>query len=138
MKRLSVLLPLALGVSLGVACGKAEEKGAGIVEAASKKYSEASEELSKLTPEAAKQKVTTLVNEAVAAVSSVKDAASAERVKNELEPLLDKLSQLKTAVAAKLDLGALEKALQDAITKGDAAVRSALTPLLDKVRGLMA
>ena len=64
MMRKSVLVSLVLGLSLAAACGKVEEKGAGYVEAASKKASDAYDELSNLTPEAAKQKVDSLVSQA--------------------------------------------------------------------------
>ncbi len=139
MKRLTALAPLALGLALAAGCGEAKEKGAGIVEAASQTASDAYSELSKLTPEAAQEKVTSIVNDAVSKLSSIKDSATAEKVKNELSPLLDQLGALKTALAGKLDLSALEKAAKDVMAKfsGDSGVKGALQPVLDEIQGLM-
>lgn len=138
MKLMSILFSVALGLSLA-ACEKAKEKGAGVVEAASKSASDAYGEISKLTPEAAKEKVSSLANQAASKLASIKDSATAEKVKQEIEPMLDQLSQLKTTLAGKLDLSSLEKAVKDVMAKftSDPGVMKALQPLLDKVQGLM-
>ena len=138
MKQVSALFPVVLGLSLAVACDKVEEKGAGIVEAASKKYDQASEELSKLTPEEAKQRVTVLVNEAINKLSSIKDSESAERVKSEITLVLDKLEALGGTLAEKLNLSALEHKLEEVITKfkDDPRVTKALESLRDRIRSL--
>ena len=139
MMRKSVLVSLVLALSLAVACRKAEDKSPGYVEAASKKASDAYDDLSKLTPEAAKQKVDSLVSQATSKLSSIKDSATAEKVKAEISPMLDQLAQLKTTLASKLDLSSLEKAVKDVMAKftSDPGVTKALQPLLDKVQALM-
>ena len=142
MMRKSVLVSLVLGLSLAAACGKVEEKGAGYVEAASKKASDAYDELSNLTPEAAKQKVDSLVSQAKSMLASIKDSATAQKVEQQISPMLDHLAQLKTSLASKVDfssLESLEKAVEDQIAKftSDPGVKQALQPLLDKIQGLM-
>jgi hypothetical protein len=139
MMRKSVFVSFVLGLALAAGCGEAGEKGAGMVEAASKKASETYDDLSKLTPEAAKEKVTSLVDQATTKLSTIKDAASAENVQKEISPLLDQLSQLKTSLGSNLDLSSLEKAVKDVIAKftSDPGVAKALQPLLDKIQGLM-
>ena len=138
MKLMSVLFSVALGLSLA-ACDQAKEKGAGVVEAASQKASDAYGELSKLTPEAAKEKVSSLANQAASKLSSIKDSATAEKVKQEIEPMLDQLAQLEATLAEKLDLSSLEKAVEDVMARftSDPGVMKALQPLLDKIQKLM-
>jgi hypothetical protein len=119
-------------------CGESGEKAAGIVEAASKQASAAGYDLSKLTPEAAKSEVTKLVNNALAKLGSVRDAATAENISKELAPLLDQLGELKTVIGDELDLSSLQKTVTDLIAKfkEDPRVQSALQPLLDKISNL--
>lgn len=135
--KLHALASSLVALALFAGCGDSE-KTSSIVEAASKKASEAGYDLSKLTPEAAKAELSKLVNDAVTKLGSIKDAATAENVSKELKPLIDKLGSLKTALGEKLDLDTLKKAFTDLLAKfkDDPRVQSALKPLLEKVESL--
>ena len=82
-----------------------------------------------------------MVNQAVSKVNAIKDAPSAEKVAQEVSPMLDQLTQLTNSFAGKLDLsslGSLEKAVKGVMSKlNDPGVKKALQPLLDKVQGLL-
>ena len=72
MMRISAFASLVLCLSLAAACKNTEEKS-GAIEAASKSAAG-------LTPEAAQDKFTSMVNQAVSKVNAIKDAPSAEKV----------------------------------------------------------
>ena len=133
MMRISAFASLVLCLSLAAACKNTEEKS-GAIEAASKSAAG-------LTPQAAQDKFTSMVNQAVSKVNAIKDAPSAEKVAQEVSPMLDQLTQLTNSFAGKLDLsslGSLEKAVKGVMSKlNDPGVKKALQPLLDKVQGLL-
>ncbi len=135
--KIHLLLPSSLLAFVSLAgCGESGEKAAGVVEAASKKATEVAHDLADLTPEKAKQAASDLVDEAASMLRSIKDPATAEKVIQSLQPVLDTLGQLGEAIGEKLDLAAVQKAAEDAATrfKDDPRVAEALRNVREKIR----
>jgi hypothetical protein len=133
----SLVLPLALTLSLCASCGETKAH----TDAAIDKVAAAAKEidLSKLTPEAMMDKVKSLSADISKKFAEIKDQASAKDVVAKLDPLVDQLKQLKNALGAKMpDMTSLKTAAQELKTKfaNNQAVTDVIKPLLDKIQSM--
>ena len=126
---LALALPLA-------ACGEKE------VGAVDKKLDSAagaieSVDLSKLSPDALKQKAQSSLDQIAAQLAAVKDSASAKALVAKFQPVVDQLAGMKaTLTSANLDLSGVKNSVEQAVArfKDDPAVTNVLQPLIDKLR----
>jgi hypothetical protein len=133
-----MMCSLSLGVlSLG-SCGEGDVKASDVVAGASG----AAEglDLSKLSPEAMKNKVGELGQTVATKLDEIKDLASAESARAMLDPIAAQLGTLEQSLGANMPaLASLQTAI-DGITQrlgGDAKIMEVLQPLLDKLTALM-
>lgn len=157
MKTLRIL-PLALALGLATGCSKSETNAAGAGGAAgtlgdaakglADKAKSAFGDLSSIDPssfatlEAGKlQEIGKTAMAAIASqLGSIKDVAGATSFKTTVEPMLAKLTSLKSALNGKLpDMDTVKTAIAAATTKltGNADVMKVLQPVLDKLKGLV-
>lgn len=127
MKKLvSALATLLLALAAG--CSK-ESKAAA---------SSFTQDLSKLSMDDLKAEGTKIIGDVTAKLANIKDAASAETIAKELEPMVEYLGRLKDKLAAGFDLSSLSTAVDTLKAKftGDTMVMEKLEPLLEKLRNL--
>ena len=96
-------------------------------------------DLSAVSPEALKAKLGTAVESLSATLGEIKDQATAENIKEAVEPLVAKLSEAKQALGEELpSREELQAELEELKVrfKDNAAVQKVLQPLIDKLQEL--
>lgn len=141
------LTAFAVSATLLCACSRAEveAKANQVADAAGASIDALQQELeavdlSGVTPEALKAKLAIAVESLSAKLGEIKDQASAENVKQALEPVVAKLGAAKHALGEELpsreelalELDALETKFHD-----NEAVMKVLQPLIDRLRQLL-
>lgn len=140
------LMTIAMvSLAMLVACGKDDKSLSDKAKEAAKdiksKASEALEsiDVSKLSPDAMKEKAGKVMSDAVAKLGDIKDAASAGDIAKKLTPAMDMLGKVKAAMGSgKFDFSALTNKAKELTSKftGNAGVMDALKPLMDKIQAL--
>lgn len=96
-------------------------------------------DLSAVSPEALKAKLGTAVESLSATLGEIKDQATAENIKEAVEPIVAKLSEAKEALGEELpSREELQAELEELKVrfKDNAAVQKVLQPLIDKLQEL--
>jgi nitrate/nitrite-specific signal transduction histidine kinase len=95
-------------------------------------------ELSQTAPEEARARAQELFDDAATELQEVKDSETAQRIATELEAFVDKLGELRTTIASKLNVAKLQQSVEDLIQrfKDDPRVASALKSLQEKLSTL--
>jgi hypothetical protein len=123
---------------LGVACGEGETSAKELAKSA--QGAAESLDLSKLTPDAMKEKAGELMKTITTQLDEIKDRASATSAASVIGPLAEQLTQLKSTLGANLpDMGALRTAVEGLAKKFalDQDVMGVLKPLMEKLQGLL-
>ena len=137
---MSSRLPLCAVFLVLAGCGESGQKA---VKAASKAASEAGQqlaeqaaELARTTPEQAKEKLQEFVDAAAGELKAARDSETAHQVASELQGALEELSELRQTLGAKINLTAIQQALQELIEKfeNDPRVVSVLKSLQEKLQ----
>lgn len=146
-------IPVALALGLALGCSKSEANDAmkkagdaakGAVESATNAFDGLKNidlsDVTKLDP----AKLQGLGKDAMSAIAkqlgSISDLASAKNVAGVIEPMLEKLGSLKTALGGKLpSMEEVSSAISSLTTKftGKADIMGAIQPVLDKLKALI-
>jgi len=97
-------------------------------------------DLSALTPEVIKEKAGAAARSLAAALEGIKDRASAEQVRDAVEPLVTALGEMKDALGDELpSKESVAQTLRDLEREfeGNERVMKVLQPLIDELRGLL-
>jgi outer membrane murein-binding lipoprotein Lpp len=126
-------------------CGESGERAAGVVQAAGKAAGESMQELgakiaqlSQTAPEEARARAQELFDDAARELQEVEDSETARRIAEELEAFVDKLGELRTTIASKVNVAKLQQSVEDLIQrfKDDPRVASALKSLQEKLSAI--
>lgn len=136
---------VALALFVPVACGKGEVNAGELVDkakSAAEKGLESIKDLdvSSLTPAKMQEKASEIADQVAAKLKAVHDEASASDAVAQLDPVVDKLKQMKTALAENMpDMGSLRQGIESLKQSlaGNETVMNTLRPLLDKLDSLM-
>jgi hypothetical protein len=128
----------ALFLGLGTSCSEGSVEAGSLVDQVAAKTKGAVGELNLegLSGDALKGKADEMIAQVTKSLGSIKDLASAEKVKETLMPMVEKFGDLKSMLGENLpDLSSLTKAVNDLKTKfaGNSAVMDSLKPLIEKL-----
>ncbi len=158
--QLSRFLPVALALGLIAGCSKSDASGTpGTAGDAMKAVGDAAKgaldkataafdglkdldlsDVTKLDPAKLQEVGKSAMNGIAAQLGSITDLASAKNVVGELEPWMDKLGSLKTALSGKLpDMESVKTAISGLTSKfsGNADIMGALKPVIEKLQALI-
>ncbi|MEM7311422.1 MAG: hypothetical protein AAF682_32455 [Planctomycetota bacterium] len=120
------------------ACGEGGVEASELMEKGQEALGEL--DLSALSPEAMTEKAGELLGGVTSKFDEIKDVASAENVKSELEPMLGQIAKLKDVLGDKMpNLDSLKTAADDLMSKfgGDTEIMKVLQPVIDKIKTML-
>ncbi len=134
----TLLVPAVLSLGLFAACNKAESAAADIKNQTKSAVEQL--DITKLSGDALKNKVSSTFTELTTSLGNIKDEVSAKDLVAKFGPAIDSLSGMKSKLAGMMpDSSVLTKAISSVTEKfkGNDAVMKVLQPLLDKIGALL-
>lgn len=137
--KIPTLLPLVLLISLLAACGDGVDAADKTLEDAKAAAKKLADDISKLSMDEIREQGKKAVDDIAAKLREIEDSEDVQRMRESMEPMIDRAIALKEKLGDKLpdseELRAVVEELENQFEEGS-EMRTALQPLFDKLKAL--